>query len=335
VRLTATDGTVIYARTMESAVDFLSNLIIVPRGKPYVGLLAEKTAGLKWTTKFGFVGPNAFGLPYICDGLNEQGLAVGHFVFTGFAQYQARPADTSRSIDCAEVGTFLLGTCRDVPEAVKTLRSVCVVQAGSTPGELAAHRYHYFVHDAQGRCAVIEYVAGQMHVHDNPLGVLTNSPPFDWHLINLRNYVHLEAENAAPRQLGHLVFSGFGQGTGLIGLPGDFTPPSRFIRAVTFTQAALPAANGEDCVRQVFHLLNQFDIPLGAVRAHENGKPSLECTRWTTASDMQHGRYYYHTYQSRRTRVVDLGKLDFGGTAVKTIPMREPEVIEDVTTQAK
>jgi choloylglycine hydrolase len=127
----------------------------------------------------------------------------------------------------------------------------------------------------------------------------------------------------------------FGHGTGLLGLPGDFTPPSRFVRALTFKQAALPAATAEECVQQAFHLLNQFDIPLGAVRAHENGKPICEFTNWTTAADMQHGRYYFHTFQSRRIRVVDLSKIDVAAKGVKTIPMREAEVIEDVTGRAK
>jgi choloylglycine hydrolase len=336
IRLTAGDGTVIYARTMESALDFQSNMIIVPRGKEYVGTLMEKTSGLAWATKYVFVGPNVFGMPYVCDGLNEKGLAVGHFVFTGFAQYQkAEAGDAGRAIDCAEVGTFLLGTCQNVPEAITALQSVRVIQAGTTPAQRAANAYHYYIHDAKGRCAVLEYVDGQLRVHDNPLGVVTNAPAFDWHMTNLRNYIHLCPENATPVTLSNVKISALGQGTGLLGLPGDFTPPARFIRAVTFTQAALPSATGTECVEKAFHLLNQFDIPAGAVRAHENGKLSYESTLWTTAADMKHGRYYFHTFQSRRARVVDFEKVDLAAKAVKMIPMRNPEEFEDVTATAK
>jgi choloylglycine hydrolase len=336
ITLRAADGTTICARTMESALDFQSNMIIVPRGKQYVGRLMEKTPGLAWTTKYVFVGPNVFGLPYIADGLNEKGLAVGHFVFTGFAKYQeSEPALAARSIDCAEVGTFLLSTCGNVEEAIAALRAVRVVAAGLTVEQRAMNAYHYALHDAGGRCVVLEYVDGQLSVHENPLGVVTNSPSFDWHMTNLRNYVHLEANNAAPVTLSDVKLSPIGQGTGLFGMPGDFTPPSRFIRAVAFTQAAFTSATAEECVEKAFHLLNQFDIPAGAVRAHENGKMTYEFTNWTTAADMQHLRYYFHTYQSRRIKVVDFQKIDLQAQNVKTIPMREPEIVEDVSATAK
>jgi choloylglycine hydrolase len=336
IRLTAADGTVIYARTMESALDFQSNMIIVPRGKEYSGMLMEKMSGLAWTTKYVFVGPNVFGMPYVCDGLNEKGLAVGHFVFTNFATYQKREAgDAGRTIDCAEVGTFLLGTCQSVPAAIAALQSVRVIQAGITPEQRAANAYHYYLHDAEGRSAVLEYVDGQLKVHDNPLGVVTNSPTFDWHMTNLRSYIHLNPENATPVTFSNVKISSLGQGTGLLGLPGDFTPPARFVRAVTFTHAAFPSATAGECVEKAFHLLNQFDLPAGAIRSHEGGKLSYEFTNWTTAADMKHRRYYFHTFQSRRIRVVDFEQVDLTAKAIKAIPMRVPEVFEDVTAAAK
>ena len=336
IRLTAADGTVIYARTMESALDFQSNMIIVPRGQEYVGTKMENKQGLAWATKYVFVGPNVFGMPYVCDGLNEKGLAVGHFVFTDFAKYQeAEAVDAGRTIDCGEVGTYLLGTCQNVPEAIAALRAVRVIQAGVTPSQRAMNAYHYYIHDAEGRRAVLEYVDGQLRVHDNPLGVVTNSPSFDWHMTNLRNYIHLSPDNAAPVTLSNVTLSAVGQGTGLLGLPGDFTPPSRFVRAVTYTHAAFPSATAAECVEKAFHILNQFDLPAGAIRSLENGKPSHEFTNWTTASDMKHRRYYFHTFQSRRIRVVDFDKVDLTAKNVKTIPMRTSEVFEDVTTTAK
>ena len=122
---------------------------------------------------------------------------------------------------------------------------------------------HYIVHDAGGGCAVLEYVETQLKVHKNHLGVLTNSPTFDWHVTNLRNYINLGVTGLPPLKLEGKAFAPFGQGSGMLGLPGDFTPPSRFIRAVAFTQSALPVDKAEDGVKQAFHILNQFDIPKG------------------------------------------------------------------------
>ena len=91
---------------------------------------------------------------------------------------------------------------------------------------------------------MVEYVGGRLHLYNNPLGVITNSPPFDWHLNNLRNYVNLSANNVPQLKLKGINIYPTGQGSGMMGLPGDVTPPSRLVRAVAFTQAALPAPSG-------------------------------------------------------------------------------------------
>lgn len=115
---------------------------------------------------------------------------------------------------------------------------------------------HYVLHDAAGNCAVIEYVDGKRSIHDNPLGVFTNAPTFDWHITNLRNYANLSVTNVPPVELVGVRLSGFGQGNGLFGLPGDFTPPSRFVRAVAFSQSSVATKTAVDATLQAFHILN-------------------------------------------------------------------------------
>ena len=262
IRLVSRDGSIIYARTMEFGADMQSDMLVVPRGWVFVGEMANNSPGLRWTTKYGFVGPDARGLPYVCDGLNEKGLAVGNFMFPGSAGYQKIDKKNSdHAIAQYQVAVYLLGTCATVDEAVAALQNVCVGMVEKEPFG-STLQLHYAVNDAQGHSAVIEYVGGKMYVYDNPLGVITNSPTFDWHQTNLRNYIHLSPNNAPPEMISGEKFSAFGQGTGMWGLPGDFTPPSRFVRAVAFTQAASPADTAEQSVWQAFHLLNQFDLPL-------------------------------------------------------------------------
>ncbi len=135
--------------------------------------------------------------------------------------------------------------------------------------------------------------------------------------------------------MGGEKLAGFGQGTGMWGLPGDFTPPSRFVRAVAFTQAMVPADTAEQGVWQAFHLLNQFDLPRGAIRANENGKTVIDFTNWTTAADMKNLRYYFHTYQNRQVKTVDLRKIDWNAGGIKAIPMQEAEAAQDVSSTAQ
>ena len=335
IRIKPKDGSVIFARTLEFADDLHSNIIIIPRNKEFVGAAPKNQAGLRWTTKYATVGTNAFGMEVVLDALNEKGLAVGLFYFPDYAQYQeVGPDDLAKTLAPWELGTFLLGTCssvQEVVEAVERVRVAAVVQRdmGFVPP------CHYIVNDAQGHCAVLEYVGGKLHVHDNPLGVFTNAPTFDWHLTNLRNYVNLSASNVLPITMDGVKFPGFGQGSGMLGLPGDFTPPSRFIRAVAFSQSALPVEAARDGVLQAFHILNQFDIPKGAARGVEQGRAVADYTLWTGASDLANLRYYYRTYDDSRIRVVDLKEMDLDASEIKTIRMAGSESIEDVSKQAR
>ena len=312
-----------------------SNILIVPRGRTFVGETADNTPGLRWTTKYGFVGPNAHGLPYVCDGLNEKGLAVGNFLFPGTAGYQKiDKQNADRAISSIQVAVYLLGTCATVDETVDALHDVRVGTVDMGPLN-ALLDLHFAVNDAQGHSAVVEYVDGKMYVYDNPLGVITNSPTFDWHQTNLRNFIHLSPNNAAPVVMSGEKLTGFGQGTGMVGLPGDFTPPSRFVRAVAFTQAVPPTDTAQQCVWQAFHLLNQFDLPLGAIRGSDNGKPTADFTNWTTAADMKHLRYYFNTYLNRRIKMIDLNKIDFNAKDLQIISMQEPEAAQDVSDSAR
>ncbi len=335
IRLTAEDGSVICARTLEFGTDLRSNVIVIPRGTAFVGSTASGQPGLPWTTRYGAVGTNAFGLPILIDGVNEQGLSCGLFYFPGYAEYQeVTPNDARRSLAPWELGAFLLGTTGNVKEAISSVRDV-LVGAVVQPDFGFVPPCHYVLHDAAGNCAVIEYVDGKLTVHDNPLGVFTNAPTFDWHITNLRNYANLSVTNVPPVELVGVRLSGFGQGNGLLGLPGDFTPPSRFVRAVAFSQSSVPVKTAAEATLQVFHILNQFDIPKGAVREVSQGQEHMDFTLWTSAADLANRRYHFRTYDNSRIRMVDLTKLDLEARAIKTISMAGEESIEDVTEMAR
>jgi choloylglycine hydrolase len=335
ITLRPRDGSVIYARTLEFAADLKSNLIVLPRGQQFTGTTPSGEPGLRWTTKYASTGMNAFGLPLFIDGLNERGLAVGVFYFPGYADYQkTTAADNARTLAPQELGAYLLGTCANVAEVTSAVHDVLVAavpfaQLGEVPP------CHYLVSDAAGNSLVIEYVGGELRLHNNPLGVITNSPTFDWHLTNLSNYVNLSVTNVPPLDVDGTRFRGFGQGTGMLGLPGDFTPPSRFVRAVAFAKSALPVDTAREGVLQAFHILNQFDIPKGAARGVEQGQTVADYTLWTSAADLTNRRYYFRTFANSRIRMLDLPAIDADAIRVLTIDITGEEEIENVTPTAK
>ncbi|HWG41245.1 MAG TPA: choloylglycine hydrolase family protein [Gemmataceae bacterium] len=329
------DGSIIFARTLEFGMDLKSNILIVPRGKEFVGTAPSDKAGLRWKAKYGIVGTNAFDLPVIVDGLNERGLHVGLFYFPGFVKYQDVKADDfGKALAPWELGSFLLGTCSDAKEAVaaaKIVRVGAVVQKdmGFVPP------VHFIVTDASGKSMVLEYIDGELKVHANPFGVMSNSPTFDWHMTNLSNYVTMTAKNIEKIDLAGKEIKGLGQGSGTLGLPGDFTPPSRFVRAVAFSKSALPVEKAKDGVLQAFHILNQFDIPKGAARGVEHGKEVSDYTLWTSAADLKNLRYYFRTFDNSRIRMVDMRAVDLDAKEIRTISMKGEEQIENVSAKAK
>jgi choloylglycine hydrolase len=325
------DGSIIFARTLEFATDLKSSIIVVPRGREYVGTAPGNKSGLRWKTKYGTIGANAFAMPVVVDGINEKGLSVGLFYFPGFAKYQdVRPEDVGKALAPWELGSYLLSTCSDVKEAVVAATSVIVSEVVQSDMGLVPP-VHVIATDASGKCVVLEYVAGKLKVHDNPLGVMSNSPTFDWHMTTLSNYVTMSPKNVERIDLAGKEIRGLGQGSGMLGLPGDFTPPSRFVRAVAFSKTALPVEKAKDGVMQAFHILNQFDIPKGAAKGIEHGKEVADYTLWTTAADLTNLRYYFRTYDNSRIRMVDMKAIDLDAHQIRTISMQGDEQVEDAS----
>lgn len=334
IRLKADDGTIVHARTLEFAVDLQSDVIMVPRGYSRTGTAPDGKKGLKWKSRYATLGANGVGLPFIFDGLNEKGLAVGTFYFpttAGYMPYQA--ADAGKTIAPWEVGSWMLENFANVGEVREGVGTVVVPDVvlkawGFSPP------VHYVVHDASGKSIVIEYVDGDLNIHDNPLGVMSNSPTFDWHMTNLRSYVNFSLTNVPPVQLGSVKLTPFGQGSGMLGLPGDFTPPSRLVRAAAFSQSVLPSKSGEGAVLQAFHILNNFDIPKGAARDQEkdeHGNIVADYATWTSANDLKAKRFYFRTYDNSQIRMVDLTKMNLDAKEIVTISMKGEEVIKQLT----
>jgi choloylglycine hydrolase len=326
----AEDGSWVYARTLEFGTDLISfDLLFVPRNITFIG----QAKGSEWVNRYAFIGFNPFGLPLVADGMNEKGLACGAFYFPGYAQYQ-KTEDSSKAISNLDVTTWILGNFSSVSAVKKALQEVKVVGILFAPWGMIPP-LHYFVIDQTGDKAVIEYVGGSLKIYDVTLETITNAPAYDWHLLNARNYIGLRALNSPSIKINGMDLSQFGQGSGALGLPGDFTPPSRLIRACFFNQVVLPAKKAVDNVKRAFKILNQFDIPEGAVREKKEGKELYEATQWTSAADLSGLIYYFHTLENRSIHSVHLKKLNLNAKKPQAIPITDPEIFIDLTPQFK
>jgi len=336
IRLVAKDHGVIAARSLEFGFDLKSEVLIVPPGTTLTGSLPDGGKGITYTTKYGFLGANAEGLTAIVDGINDQGLYVGLFYFPDYASY-ADPTkeNAARAMAPHEYANWLLGNFANVDEVKANFDKVAlvpvVIEAIEQPAPV-----HFVVHDRSGKSVVIEPLNKSLKIYDNPLGVITNSPSFDWHMTNLRNYVNLTAINVPRIDVGGITLAQLGQGSGLRGLPGDFTPPSRFVRAVAFSQSAIPSDTATQAVLQAFHILNNFDIPYGAVREVDGGQMHAEATVWTSASDLKNLRWYFKTYSDQSIRSVDLAKAMAAAQGkIRLIKMEAQQPTTDVSTNFK
>ncbi|RLJ18482.1 choloylglycine hydrolase [bacterium endosymbiont of Escarpia laminata] len=319
IRLTAGDGSVVYGRSMEwGTFDLNSRVATIPRGHSFTGLTPDGNNGKKWKGKYAVVGLDMLHKDYLADGMNEKGLAVGLFYHPGFASYmEYKPSMAEETITAVNIVNFILSQFASVEEVRAGMKTVQVVPVIEKALGIPVNA-HWIVTDATGISIVIEFTDGQLKIHENPLGVITNAPNYDWHMTNLRNYVNLSAVAIPDKKIEELDFTPIGGGSGMIGLPGDFTPPSRFVRAVAWTQTARPTAKSEETIYELFRILDNFNLPLGSAEGSNNAA-NLEGMRsstiWTTAWDLTERVLYYHTQHNRRIRKLDLKKIDFSKQA--------------------
>ncbi len=336
-QLTSNDGAKIYFRSMEFGFPFHSQIVFIPRGTPYTGTAPDGKPGLKWATRYGVVGLNVYIAPNIVsDGMNEKGLVVGMLYLPGYAQFlPPNAAKTDRTIGDWELATYLLSTAATVGEAKQALlKEEAYVAHQVFPAFKGYLPLHFYISDSTGAVVIAEYVNGKLTLHDDDLGVLTNSPPFDWQSINLSNYVKLSPVNASAMDLSGLDIQNFGQGSGMLGIPGDYTPPSRFVRAALFSHWARPGKTALDTVNAGFHVLNTFDIFDGAIRQPGPPNPDsveTDTTEWVVAHDRTNMKTYVRTYGGLTIQMIDFKKIDFSRPGIRQITLESTFAPTDIT----
>lgn len=312
ITLVSKDTSYVLARTCEWGGSFLqSRYVVVPRGYTQTAITPTGTNGVVFTAEYGYVGISVMQDQFVTEGLNEAGLSAGLFFFPGYGQYEEydQKSNSSTLVD-VQLAAWILGNFSTVDEVIGAMDRIHVVAL--SPETQTAH---WRIGDASGRQVVLEIVGGKPVFHENRLGVLTNSPGFEWQMTNLNNYVNLYPGNAAPNKLAEgVTLASFGAGTGFRGIPGDVTPPSRFVRAAFYKATAPQYATGFETVKETFQILNNFDIPIGI--EHASGSAAIpdnlpSATQWTTSSDLKALRFYYRTAWNSTVRCIDLRSIRF------------------------
>lgn len=333
IELIGKDQSIVHGRTLEFGIQVETEAAVVPRGYEFVGS-TPSGPGLAYKTKYASVGCFAFNYPALMDGMNEKGLAVGAFYFPGYAGYSTiTPENQPYALSPIDFPNWILSQFESIDEVKAALNQVVLAPTiypdwGTTPIPL-----HYVVYDKSGKSLAIEPMGGKLLSYPNPFGVYTNSPTFPWHMTNLRNFINLTPFNAQPVKLRGVTLTSFGQGSGMVGLPGDFTPPSRFIRATIYSTTATPPNNAEEGVLQAFHLLNQFDIPVGVSRSVEGKITATDQTLITCVRDPQTLRYYFKTYDNQSIRFVDLTRFDLNARGIRSFSTAGGQKYIDVSSE--
>ncbi len=286
------------ARTMDFSVNLEADFIVVPRNYP----LLTTQPGPKPLGTYGFMGKGRkYQTHVLADGLNEAGLACASLYFSGYAKYNHEALENKINLAPEEVVAWMLASFSTIQEAKAAVLDLNILDKVNDHFGITLP-LHWIVSDRSGASIVIEPMEGGLIIHDNPLGVMTNSPDFNWHLTNIRNYIGVNQKSVNPIELGGLRFAPFGSGGGSFGLPGDYTPPARFLRAVFGKETINPVEDEEEGVTAVFHILASVDIPKGNVIADEG----INYTQYTACMAVASGNYYFKTYDNNQLIKINL-----------------------------
>ena len=320
ISLSAQDGSRVVARTVEwAATPMQCGYVVAPRGHKHQSYTPTGANGLKYDGKYGYVGIYTEYEPFVVEGINETGLSAGLFFFPNYGQYAPyNSADNDKTLCDMQFVSWVLSQFSTIDELKQALSEIDLVTLNHKIGAV-----HWRIAQPDGRMVVLEVVSGVPHFYENTLGVLTNAPGFPWHMTNLNNYINLKPGSAPDNEIAAgIILQPLGHGSGMLGLPGDFTAPSRFVRATFFQTTAPVWATGFETVVQAFHILNNFDIPVGSqhVRAEiPAGLPSA--TQFTAATDQTSMKFYYRTAWNSNIRCIDLKSIDFKNVKYQSHPL--------------
>ena len=307
-----------FGRTLDYESSYGEEIVIMPRNFRLDFLsegICEKHYAVIGTAHI------AGGYPLFYDAVNEKGLCMAGLNFVGNAHYFKNKNGKS-NIAQYEFIPWILGKCTSTDEAKELISNINITDTPISE-HMPVGQLHLIIADKNSEITV-ESVSDVIKVYDNPLGVLTNNPPFDEQMFRLNDYMHLSSRQPKNTFSDKLELKAYSRGMGAIGLPGDLSSQSRFVR-VAFVKANSVSVKVEtECVSQFFHILGSVDQPRGCCEVAD-GK--YEITIYTSCCNADKGIYYYTTYDNHRISAVDMRKESLDGNELISYPMITEEKI--------
>lgn len=293
-------------RTLDYEFSYGDEITVTPRNYSFTLRHGGKLENHYATIGMAHVAGN---YPLYYDAINEKGLGIAGLNFVGNATYKpVDPSSSKHQITQFELIPFILGTCASLKEAKEALKNMDLVDTPFSP-QLPVGSLHWLIADETGSITV-EAVKEGLMIYDNPAGVLTNNPPFPQQMFQLNNYMHLSPRQPVNTFSKDLPLNTYSRGMGALGLPGDLSSSSRFVRASYVKMNS--RCNGDELssVSQFFHILGSVDQQRGCCEVAE-GK--YEITLYTSCCNATKGIYYYTTYDNHQISAVDMHKTDLNG----------------------
>ena len=308
-----------FGRTLDYEFSYAEEVTVTPRGFPLTFRHVHELINHYAIIGMAYIQQN---YPLYYDAVNEKGLAMAGLNFVGNAVYR-QCQNGKDNVAQFEFIPWVLGQCASISEVKALLQKINLVDTPFSE-HLPVSQLHWIIADRESAITV-ESVADGLKIYDNPVGVLTNNPPFDEQLFRLNDYMGLSSKVPENRFSDKLRLNAYSRGMGALGLPGDLSSGSRFVRGAFVKMNSVSGDSEAESVSQFFHILGAVDQQRGCCEV----KPGeYEITIYTSCCNADKGIYYYTTYENQQITAVDMRRCDLEGNALCRYPLIKDQQIK-------
>ncbi len=301
-----------FGRNLDLEYSYHETVTITPQNYEFIFRNGKKLSKHYALIGMAYISDN---YPLYYDAINEKGLGMAGLNFPGNAFYFEKNPNKD-NVAPFEFIPWILTQCKNIQEAKELLKNINISNINFSQ-ELPASPLHWIIAD-QNESIVVESIKDGLKIYDNPVGILTNNPTFDYQLFNLNNYMSLSIEQPNNNFSSKLDLKPYSRGMGGMGLPGDLSSASRFVKAVFTKMNSLSGTSESESISQFFHILSSVAQQRGCVHMGHN---QFEITIYSSCCNMDKGIYYYTTYENSQITAVNMHNEDLSRSDLISYPL--------------